>query len=384
MTEPLFFLETHHYDGGIQVRHFGCDRRPTWAPPFEAVAPKEDASLYPETVLVEFSRFASADGQAVNWIGVYVKARDIQFGDRANYACAGIWTMGHVIRYVPDLLAQLHAGARHLASAGMTENLAKNFSLLYEGVKPSVRRQSDYPPACGGVSPAESTFGERKVVLLDQAPLACQFSAVGTAVVDLSIGPFPFVPVPRVVFLLGSDGKDWGDVERLPPPETFFPQLADSLPTIWSESSGAYAKLEEESRSLRIELAKMTRAYQVEVEASSRERERAQSLEQRFRDAAAELTRYQMMPGQSLSARLDALTKEVAQLRALGRTPGDRDPYAPTLHNVATRSDSRVLPIASRREWPKWATWSFWILGALAFLVLVFFATGRIYDWASK
>src|SRR4051812_42860579 len=118
-------LEAHYFHAGLHTKPLGSDfARPEWAPPSDYAGFRNELPLERGDAAVEFARYAYR-GHRVTWLGVFHRSVDQVFGDRQNYAGAGVWILEADVVHAGNLLASLDQFAQEVA-AGKIETICRD------------------------------------------------------------------------------------------------------------------------------------------------------------------------------------------------------------------------------------------------------------------
>lgn len=92
MGESGISLEIHHFSGGLKNILIDTEDkgRPSWLPDPDLVGVKNDVELVKDEYVIELARF-KRQGYYTTWIGVFTFREDAVYGNRSNYAGAGVW-----------------------------------------------------------------------------------------------------------------------------------------------------------------------------------------------------------------------------------------------------------------------------------------------------
>ena len=127
------FLEVHYYEGGIRHETISEDgTRPEWALEPDAVGFRNEFRIDDDAVVVELAR-AEHSGKVIDWLGIYFRSQDGDFGDRGNHAGVGIWLCDQKIVAAYDLIHGLHALAMAVAKDGPSEGLKRQMQKFLTG-----------------------------------------------------------------------------------------------------------------------------------------------------------------------------------------------------------------------------------------------------------
>lgn len=265
-TVLQYFLETHHYDGGLKVSFFGTAPRPAEMPPSETLSPDSDVDLLPEEILVEHSRFITANDTEWTWIGCYCRSVDRQYGDRSNYAAVGIWLNNSLILDSGQFVFAMIDGLRNLRTQGMTPTLMAGFEQFWRASNEYMRFRSDYPVGCKGVTPTPSHLARRVYVVADSARSDLQGS-IDAAIWNLRLALTPFCQAPRVVIRIGRPSPT-ATQSVLPTERELLIPFARELPKVLEVTtaefravSEKYTRVIRQSESLEMSLATKKTEY---------------------------------------------------------------------------------------------------------------------------
>lgn len=265
-TVLQYFLESHHYDGGLRISFFGAPARPSEIPPSEAIFLDPDVDLLPEDFLVEHSRFITADAAEWTWIGCYSRSVDRQYGDRSNYAAVGIWLNNALISDNGQFVFAMIEGLRNLRAQGMTPSLMAGFEKFWRSASNYLHFRSDYPAGCKGVTPTPSHLARRVYVVADSARSDLP-GAIDAAIWNLRLALTPFCQAPRVVIKIGRVTPS-GTQSALPTERELLIPFAKELPKVLEVSASEFKTVSEsftrattQSKSLEASLADAKREY---------------------------------------------------------------------------------------------------------------------------
>jgi hypothetical protein len=265
-TVLQYFLESHHYDGGLRVSFFGAPTRPAEIPPSEAIFLDPDVDLLPEDFLVEHSRFLTADSAEWTWIGCYSRSVDRQYGDRSNYAAVGIWLNNALISDNGQFVFAMIEGLRNLRAQGMTPSLLAGFEKFWRSASEHMQFRSDYPAGCKGVTPTTSHLARRVYVVADSARSDLQDS-IDAAIWNLRLALTPFCQAPRVVIKIGRMNPS-ATQSVLPTERELLIPFAKELPKVLEGSASEFKAVSEsftrattQSKSLETSLADAKREF---------------------------------------------------------------------------------------------------------------------------
>jgi hypothetical protein len=265
-TALQYFLETHHYDGGLKISFFGAAARPAEIPPSETIFLDSDVDLSPEDLLVEHSRFITTDAAEWTWIGCYSRSVDRQYGDRSNYAAVGIWLNNALISDSGQFVFAMIDGLRNLRAQGMTPSLMAGFERFWRTSSGYMRFRSDYPAGCKGVTPTSSHLARRVYVIADSARSDLQGS-IDAAIWNLRLALTPFCQAPRVVIKIGRPSPA-ATQNALPTERELLIPFARELPRVLEVTasefravSESYSRVTSQSKSLEVSLADAKREY---------------------------------------------------------------------------------------------------------------------------
>jgi hypothetical protein len=151
------FLEAHYYSSGLRYHPAGLNaQRPGWAPPADAVGFRDEFTLAPGDLVIEFQRRIYKD-RRVTWVGVYVRSVDEKLGERENHAGFGLWLLEASIvdaRGVVNALSQFAEKSSYPFDADAFSKQARKFLTGYlpDYIQPAM----DFLPAFPGVAFATS------------------------------------------------------------------------------------------------------------------------------------------------------------------------------------------------------------------------------------
>lgn len=265
-TALQYFLESHHYDGGLKISFFGAPTRPAEIPPSEAIFLDPDVDLLPEDLLVEHSRFITVDAAEWTWIGCYSRSVDRQYGDRSNYAAVGIWLNNALISDNGQFVFAMIEGLRNLRAQGMTQSLMAGFEKFWRSSSEHMQFRSDYPAGCKGVTPTPSHLARRVYVVADSARSDLQGS-IDATIWNLRLALTPFCQAPRVVIKIGRVTPSTTQ-SVLPTERELLIPFAKELPKVLEVSASEFKTVSEgftrattQSKSLETSLADAKREY---------------------------------------------------------------------------------------------------------------------------
>jgi hypothetical protein len=265
-TALQFFIETHHYDGGLKVALFGTPSRPPGMPPSEAIYLDPDIELLPDETLIEYSRFITAESAEWTWIGCYARSVDRQYGDRSNYAAVGIWLNNALISENGQFVFAMIDGLRSLRAQGMTQSLTSMFEKFWRSSSEFVRFRSEYPAGCKGIVPTPSHLTRRVYVIADAARSDLQ-SSIDAAIWNLSLALTPFCQAPRVVIKVARTPPSANqpalpaDRELLIPFVRQLPSVLEASATEYKTVSESYTRATTQSKSLETLLGDAKREF---------------------------------------------------------------------------------------------------------------------------
>jgi hypothetical protein len=337
----MYFIETHHYDGGLKVGLFGKAARPAWAPPSEAIIVSTELELGPEEFAVEFSRFASDESSCVTWIGCYMKSEDRQYGDRSNYVAAGLWLRDAVVFESGELISALRDGLRALHQQGLTQELAARFEQFTKGLVSQIVPRRQFPAGASGIEAATSFVGPRKLFIAD-AKASDLNDAIESAVLNLSLSRAPFSPASRVVvWVRGTQGLP-GIEPMLPSPRELLVPFAVDLPNVIESSAQKYSALVDNFSSASAQASKLQNALADKQKALETADANFRALKDENFQLQSRTKKLEGLPYTGISSQLEGIRAEITLLRR------SVESIRPSVAQTQPRPESR-MPTGSPR-----------------------------------
>ncbi len=284
-----FFLDAHHYSGGLRVARLGTDpARPSWAPDASAglVGFRDEVRLEGDDTVVEFARFRVA-GRHLTWVGVYRRAVDARLGDRGNHAGVGVWLLEQDVRDPRALLVGLSSIAAHVVEVGPAA-CAPDADMFASGdyLPRCVRPRAALPTSLAGWPYSEHMSPDTQLFLAEGSE-ADRLDRAAEQLLRCSALPAPGPEVARAIILMrASAATGEPTVGRL---EVLRRGVArdfmDELPKALAEASERYATLERLAHSAQDETARTQAALNDAQGELSRANERIATLDAQVADS---------------------------------------------------------------------------------------------------
>jgi len=374
LNQPCF-LEAHFYSGGLQVKTLGSTRvRPSWAPniPDKFVGLREEFSLRPNDVAIEFARFKLEPGRAT-WVGVYKRSVDQRFGDRGNHAGIGVWLLEHNVSQAYLLMDALRKLLEVFQEKGVDAIAIQSDDFLRDYMPGYIRPIPELPSQLSGWPFSRSHYSETALFSADAADPGV-WRAVAEHVSRWTVLPPENSNVSRGVILVSTTPRMDPAVKLLQAPS--ISEMIEYIPEALRDITAENKSLSE--RAARAQ--QLSAELESERAASAKLREDLQRLEQLVseNDAVARFVSIDRHLG-ALGAQMDRLVENQRPARSVPRiaeaAPRLQDHDQFDAQTRPTKAHMGTRPIATRERYDENAPAEVgnWISGhGILFLSLIF------------
>jgi hypothetical protein len=334
----LAALEIHYFDGGLQSETFPERRRFPSLPPKEAVVLEDTRSLSRNEILLEASAIDSAAGKRFFWVGCFIPSTDRQFGDRANYVCAGLWMSDLIAIECRELLMSLHQAAVALQKHGLTSALEKNLHELTSIIAESyLKPREEFPPSCAGISSLRvDPRSVKEYSIRHDFGEGVQFLA--SALINLQLALRPAFDTCRVRFRVNPDISAAIPTEALPSESDLLLPLILGIPDATAGSAKQLVDAKQRVAELSADNTRLATQVQSLEQSNQRNTVEREALRKQLVDQAEELEKLRKLPYTIINTQLRDLATRVEQISASMRGPVSYNP--PTTRSLPKPNNS--------------------------------------------